>query len=627
MYTEFYRLSGMPFQLTPDNRFFFDSSVHSRAIAHLVYGLSQQEGFVIITGEVGAGKTTLVEQLWARLDHQTYVIARIATTQVSGDDLLRLAAAGFGLPDENPDKASLLRNLEQLFREHRAAGRRCLLVVDEVQNLSFAALEELRMLSNITIDGHASLQTILLGQPQFRHTLASPDLDQLRQRVLAAHHLGPLSEAETREYILHRLRKTGWTDNPEFDEAAFAALYRRTGGVPRRINTLCSRVLLYGALEGSTRITDEIVDDTANDLQRDLGTVTETGGVRAKDRLRDGTAEHHPSVAAPHPGARGRRCPPGTHLSPPARPAVLLLRAAKPGRTPGMRAPGSVVVRNAMTVDVEDYFQVQAFAQSISRADWDEMPRRVEANTDRILAQFERAGVTGTFFTLGWVAERHPALVRRIVAAGHELASHGYDHTRADAQDPPTFAADVRKAKRILEDTGGCAVVGYRAATFSIGRPNQWAFGVLAEQGYRYSSSVYPVKHDLYGMPEAPRVPFRPGAGPLWEIPMTTVRLLGRNLPCSGGGYFRLAPYALFRRGLGRVNRREGRPGIFYTHPWEIDPDQPRVADCGRMSRFRHYVNLGKTAARLDRLLRDFAWDRLDRVYAELLGSRAEPVG
>jgi polysaccharide deacetylase family protein (PEP-CTERM system associated) len=281
-------------------------------------------------------------------------------------------------------------------------------------------------------------------------------------------------------------------------------------------------------------------------------------------------------------------------------------------------------IRNAMTVDVEDYFQVQAFAGSISRADWERFPRRVEANTDRILAQFDRAGVTATFFTLGWVAERHPALVRRIVAAGHELASHGYDHTRADAQSEADFRADIRRAKAILEDTAGCEVIGYRAATFSISGRNPWAFAALATEGYRYSSSIYPVKHDLYGMPEAPRFPFRPGGGALWEFPMTTARLLERNLPCSGGGYFRLQPYRVFRLGIGRMNRQERRPGIFYTHPWEIDPEQPRVANCSRMSRFRHYVNLSRTAPRLERLLRDFAWDRMDRVYAGALASTPE---
>lgn len=274
---------------------------------------------------------------------------------------------------------------------------------------------------------------------------------------------------------------------------------------------------------------------------------------------------------------------------------------------------------NAMTVDVEDYFQVQAFAHCVDRADWESMPRRVEANTDRVLAQFDRRGVKATFFTLGWVAERHPALVRRIVAAGHELASHGWDHTRADAQDPATFRADVLRTRLTLEDVGGVAVTGYRAATFSIGARNLWAFAELEAAGYRYSSSVNPIAHDLYGMPDAPRTPFQPAGTGLWEIPMTTVRALGRNWPCSGGGYFRLLPSVLYRAGLTRLNRAEAMPGIFYFHPWEVDPDQPRIPDCGWKSRIRHYTNLSRMAADLDRILVDFAWDRMDRVYAALL--------
>lgn len=277
-----------------------------------------------------------------------------------------------------------------------------------------------------------------------------------------------------------------------------------------------------------------------------------------------------------------------------------------------------------MTVDVEDYFQVQAFAHRVSRAEWDQWPRRVEANTERVLALFADARVSATFFTLGWIAERHPALIRRIVAEGHELASHGYDHTRADTQDPAGFRADAGRTKRILEDTSGRAVVGYRAATFSIGRRTPWAFEALRAEGYRYSSSVYPVRHDLYGMPDAPRAPFRPGEGEFWEFPMSTVQVFKRNVPCSGGGYFRLVPYRLFRVGLGTLNRREGQRGIFYTHPWEVDPDQPRIAGCGSLSRFRHYVNLSRTAPRLSRLLDDFTWDRMDRVFADLL---ADPQG
>lgn len=272
MYEQFYHLSAIPFQLTPDSRFFFGSSGHSRAISHLVYGLAQQEGFIVITGEVGAGKTTLVEQLWSQLDRNSYVMARIVTTRVSGDDLLRLAVSGFGVPDDGgSDKATLLRRFERLAQDQRAAGRRCLLVVDEVQNLPMAALEELRMLSNITVEGRASVQTILLGQPQFRATMANPDLEQLRQRILASYHLGPLSEAETRAYIEHRLKRVGWTGDPQWEDAAFTYLFRYTDGIPRRINTLCSRVLLYGAIEETHTITGPMVEMTANELSQDLG--------------------------------------------------------------------------------------------------------------------------------------------------------------------------------------------------------------------------------------------------------------------------------------------------------------------------------------------------------------------
>lgn len=272
MYEKFYHLTGIPFLLTPDSRFFFGSSGHSRAIAHLVFGLAQEEGFIVITGEVGAGKTTLVEQLWSQLDRQNYVIARIVTTQVSPDDLMRLVMANFGIGDTpGLDKATLLRRFEFMVQEQRRAGRRCLLVVDEVQNLPLGALEELRMLSNITADGRASLQTILVGQPQFRSVLASRDAEQLRQRVLASYHLGPLTEAETRGYIEHRLKRVGWHDDPHWEVPAFAAVHRHTGGIPRRINTLCSRVLLYGALEESHTVSAATVDMTAGELSQDLG--------------------------------------------------------------------------------------------------------------------------------------------------------------------------------------------------------------------------------------------------------------------------------------------------------------------------------------------------------------------
>jgi putative secretion ATPase (PEP-CTERM system associated) len=290
VFDKFYKLSGLPFLLTPDSRFFFGSSGHSRAMAHLVYGLSQQEGFIVITGEVGAGKTTLVEQLWSQLDRNSYTIARVVTTQVSGDDLLRLAMANFGLGDTpGTEKSTLLRRFEHLVRDQHKQGRRCLLVIDEVQNLSLAAMEELRMLSNIVIDGKASVQTILLGQPQFRPILASKDWEQLRQRVLASYHLGPLAEDETRRYVEHRLRTVDWHDDPVLEDAAFVAIHRHTGGIPRRINTLCSRVLLFGALEEAHTITGAIVEETAAELDRDLGAGLELGSApqRPLDNLDD----------------------------------------------------------------------------------------------------------------------------------------------------------------------------------------------------------------------------------------------------------------------------------------------------------------------------------------------------
>ena len=270
MYEKFYGLSGPPFQLTPDQRFFYGSSQHSRAIAHLTFGLAQAEGFIVVTGEVGAGKTTLIERLLTQLDRRAYVVTRINTTQLSAEDLFRLAMAGFGIEPEGQSKAAMLLRFEDVLRDQRAAGRRCLLVVDEAQNLPIPAIEELRMLSNITEGGRASLQTILLGQPQFRKILASPELDQLRQRVLASYHLGPLSAEETRDYIRHRLATAGWTDRPRWHEDAFDAVFTATGGIPRRINRLCGRVMLLGALEASEQITAEMVRTTAAELDNDL---------------------------------------------------------------------------------------------------------------------------------------------------------------------------------------------------------------------------------------------------------------------------------------------------------------------------------------------------------------------
>ena len=271
-------------------------------------------------------------------------------------------------------------------------------------------------------------------------------------------------------------------------------------------------------------------------------------------------------------------------------------------------------IRNALSIDVEDYFQVSAMAPHIHRDAWDQWPCRVERNVDRLLQMLSEHQAQATFFTLGWVAQRYPQMVQRIVAEGHELASHGSAHLRASDQSPAEFLADVSDAKRLLEDLGGTEVKGYRAPSFSIGHGNLWAFDTLLQAGYKYSSSVYPVQHDHYGMPDAPRFPYAAREG-LLEIPITTVRALGRNLPAGGGGYFRLAPYGLSRWAIRRFNRAESRPAMFYLHPWEIDPEQPRVPGTHWKTRFRHYVNLRRTEPRLRSLLSDFPWGRVDQVF------------
>jgi polysaccharide deacetylase family protein (PEP-CTERM system associated) len=270
---------------------------------------------------------------------------------------------------------------------------------------------------------------------------------------------------------------------------------------------------------------------------------------------------------------------------------------------------------NAMSVDVEDYFQVYAFEKALAGRNWDEFECRIPRNVERILELFARHNARATFFTLGWVAQRFPALVRSIVAAGHELASHGMRHVRVIDQTPAQFREDVTAAKQLLEDVSGQEVRGYRAASYSIGASNLWALEVLAACGHSYSSSIYPIAHDIYGMPEAPRFSFRPSNADILEVPVTTVRLLGRNWPAGGGGYFRLLPYSLFKCALQRVNGRERKAAMFYFHPWEIDPAQPRIANAGWKSRFRHYSNLGTMERRLEQLLQDFRWDRFDTVF------------
>ena len=269
---------------------------------------------------------------------------------------------------------------------------------------------------------------------------------------------------------------------------------------------------------------------------------------------------------------------------------------------------------NALTIDVEDYFQVSAFAPYIQRADWDARECRVERNVGRILDMLAAQKTQATFFTLGWIAQRYPHLVRRIADEGHEVASHGYGHERVSDLTPEAFAHDIRTAKHLLEDIAGVAVTGYRAPSFSFGQGNLWALDVLQQEGYRYSSSIYPIQHDHYGMPDAPRFAHRIRPD-LIEVPPTTLRMFNRNLPSSGGGYFRLFPYALSRWMLRQVNQNDQQPAIFYFHPWEIDAAQPRVAGIDARTRFRHYVNIPRMEQRLQRLLQDFQWGRMDHIF------------
>lgn len=274
-------------------------------------------------------------------------------------------------------------------------------------------------------------------------------------------------------------------------------------------------------------------------------------------------------------------------------------------------------ITNAMTVDVEDYFQVSAFERYIDRSSWDKLPQRAEYNTLRILDLFAQYEIKATFFTLGWIAERHPDLIQRIVNDGHELACHGYEHIRVTEQTPEQFRTDIKKTKALLEDISGKTILGYRAPSYSIGAKNLWAHQVLQEAGFKYSSSIYPVRHDLYGMPEAPRFIFTPleDHQAFKEIPITTLDVAKRNFPCGGGGFFRFYPYFVSKWAFSTINRKEQQPGIFYFHPWEIDPDQPKQPDINLKTRFRHYLNLDKMEVRIIKLLKDFKWDTMENIF------------
>ncbi|NMM86706.1 polysaccharide deacetylase [Rhodococcus sp. SRB_17] len=276
-------------------------------------------------------------------------------------------------------------------------------------------------------------------------------------------------------------------------------------------------------------------------------------------------------------------------------------------------------ITNALTIDVEDYFQVSAFAPFIRRSEWDTRECRVERNMDRILALLDGCGIHATFFTLGWIAERYPKLVRRIVDEGHELASHGYGHERVSDLSAQEFFQDIQRAKSLLEDIAGVPVQGYRAPSFSIGASNLWALDSLERVGHRYSSSIYPIQHDHYGMPDAPRFAHQIREK-LIEVPLTTLRVFNRNLPCSGGGFFRLLPYELSRWMIKQVNLCDAEPAVFYFHPWEIDVEQPQIPGLGLKTRFRHYVNIRRTEQRFSRLLQDFRWGRMDKIFLQESG-------
>ncbi|GAA5218545.1 XrtA system polysaccharide deacetylase [Corallincola platygyrae] len=272
-------------------------------------------------------------------------------------------------------------------------------------------------------------------------------------------------------------------------------------------------------------------------------------------------------------------------------------------------------LQGAMTIDVEDYFQVEAFAGIVKRSEWDNYERRVAISTRKALALFAEHDAKATFFILGWVAEREPELVREVVAAGHEVASHGYGHERVCGLTPEQFAADVGRAKKLLEDISGKAVEGYRAPCFSISQDNQWAHDIILEAGHSYSSSIYPIKHDLYGVPDAPTTPFRLPNG-LIEIPASTLKMGGHNLPISGGGYFRLLPLSLTRWALKKHAREQGQV-VFYFHPWELDTAQPRMIQASRKSKFRHYLNLERMEPRLSALLSEFNWQTMADLYLQ----------
>ncbi len=766
MYEEYFGLSGPPFKLNPDPKFFFGSRSHNKAMAYLHYGLKQAEGFIVITGPVGAGKSTAIGHLLDQLDRSNIVAAQLLTTNVAPDELLEHILSAFRIEPENAGRTGQLEAFEDYLFDQLHRGRRVLLIMDEAQNLPDKTLEELRMLSNLDYDGTPLFQVFLVGQPEFRDTLLSDRMEQLKQRVIASYHLENLSREETQEYILHRLSVVGWNQDPVFTDEAFDAIYAETGGRPRRINTLCNRLMLHCSLEQLHEVDAEVLESVISELHEEklgsegeqsvekkpeqlpkptkvdnaqsgsdesidrksksqsqdiavevavpvsekneesAGTATPNKRMSVLDRLREGRSqgsqsddgdERHEAtltdvasaiVAASADTDDKQILAPGKSNKASSAKSLgqeswrkgaersiddvrndlkeananlrrlrgMLDKNATDRREKGIKIadalanadgiidelrhseqidfktsmpPAHIVspdesddvsnpsnaseTKFALSVDVEDYFQVWAFSEKIKRDSWHGFELRVGDNTRRCLDLFDQHDAKATFFMLGWVAERDPALAREIVERGHELASHGYDHTKVNLQTRSAFREDATRSKNLLEDLAGTAVTGYRAAGFSIDASTPWAHETLAEIGYRYSSSSHPIAHDHYGDAEAPQSAYCPIDGDdFLEAPVATTSLFGRRVSCAGGGWFRAAPVGFSKALLRRAAAEQDGPIIFYFHPWEIDPDQPRISDVSAKSKFRHYLNIDRMEAKLGNILSSFTWRRID---------------
>jgi polysaccharide deacetylase family protein (PEP-CTERM system associated) len=514
-------------------------------------------------------------------------------------------------------------------------------MLDGARSPAAAAFDALRPLLLHGGPAGPLVRLVLVGRPELRERLACPTLAWLRARVVASHRLTPLEPEEIRPYLEHRLVRAGWQEDPRLLPELFPAVRLATGGVPRRIDQLMTRLLILGALDEWHELGAFEVEQALGDRSDEpIGAVASFGGssvpgsegevVRreivtlrrrldslyeelARDRRRRndvqvGVARSHaehrsvgyePRVAGPYVGSDDGR----------AVPAERVARSAAPERAVPIRR-----AVHALTLDIEEYFHAHALARWYPPDRWNGLESRVTANTARLLDLLAEAGARATCFVLGWVAERQPDLVRRIVAAGHELASHGYGHAPLWALDRAAFRADLERAKAILEDAAGVVVRGYRAPSFSLGPATPWAYAVLAETGHAYSSSVHPVRLSAYQSASGPRLARRIEG--VLELPVGTLPAgpLG-SLPFAGGAWFRLLPEGWTRLALARLERRGEGPVVFYLHPWELDPEQPRPRGLSLSTRLRHYVGMGRVEKKLRRLLAFACWDRVDRAH------------